>query len=124
MNNEDFDILELIMTLIQDELNLPCFYLFCEEDLFQPYVIFKINDNKDIDKFDNGYISEFYSVEITLWFTNAKDTLLYRTIKNKLIENGFRFDRSYDLLDETSNKTAETVRYYGKLMEFRYKRFY
>lgn len=121
--NEDFDILELIMSL-EEKLSIPVFYLFCEEDLTQPYIIFKILDNRDNNMFDDKYISEYYNVEVTLWYTSSEHTLLYKKVKKELENLNFIFRRSYDLLDESSNKTAETVRYYGKLMDFRYKRFY
>lgn len=121
--NEEFDILELVMSLIEQELNIPCFFMFCEEDLTQPYVIFKINNEKETGLVDNENICERFSLEITLWYTQACDYILYKKIKKKLVENNFKFVGCYDLLDESSNKTAETVKYFGKLMDFTYTHF-
>lgn len=120
---EEFDIFEVIMTAIEEELNIPCFFMFCEEDLIDPYVIFQVTSEVETDVFDNEPIGEFYNVEITLWYTKPRDVMLYRKIKDKMKEKGFKFDKCWDLIDENSNKSAETVRYYGKLMEFSYKRF-
>ena len=120
---EEFDIFDVIMTAIEEELNIPCFFMMCEEDLIDPYVIFQVTSEVETDVFDNEPIGEFYKVEITLWYTKPKDVMLYRKIKDKMKEKGFKFDKCWDLIENSSNKTAETVRYYGKLMEFSYKRY-
>lgn len=121
--NEEFDIIDIIMNSIEKELNIPCFFLFCEEDLVDPYVIFQVTSEQETDVFDNSPIGEYYKLEITLWYTKPSDSILYRKIKNKLKEKGFKYKKSWDIIDENSNKTSETVRYYGKLMNFEYKRY-
>lgn len=121
--DEEFDILEVIMTSIEEELNIPCFFMFCEEDSVDPYVIFQVTSEQETDVFDNSPIGEYYKLEITLWYTRPSDSILYRKIKNKLKEKGFKYKKSWDIIDENSNKTSETVRYYGKLMNFEYKRY-
>lgn len=120
---EEFDIFDVIMTAIEEELNIPCFFMMCEEDLIDPYVIFQVTSEVETDVFDNEPIGEYYKVEITLWYTKPRDVMLYRKIKDKMKEKGFHFKKCWDLIDESSNKTAETVRYYGKLLELDYKRF-
>ncbi|MBP3707092.1 MAG: hypothetical protein J6J36_00545 [Clostridia bacterium] len=118
---EEFDIFEVIMTSIEEELNIPCFFMMCTEDLLVPYCIFKVTSEQEINVFDNESISDYYKIEITLWYTDAKDCMLYKKIKDKLKSKGFMFKNSWDLIDENSNKITETQIYFGKLMEFELK---
>ena len=120
---EEFDIVDLICETIEDEIGLPCFFMRCEEDLTNAYVIFSCTNEIDSDRFDNNFLSEFYNLDVTLWYTNPQDGCLYRQIKKALKNKGFKFKKCYDVIDENSNDTVGVDIYYGKLMEFSYKRF-
>lgn len=120
---EEFDIVDLICETIEDEIGLPCFFMRCEEDLTNPYVIFSCTNEIDSDRFDNNFLSEYYNLDVTLWFTQPQDGCLYKKIKKALKNKGFKFKKCYDVIDENSNDTIGVDVYYGKLMEFSYKRF-
>ena len=119
---EEFDIVDLICETIEDE-GLPCFFMRCEEDLTNAYVIFSCTNEIDSDRFDNNFLSEYYNLDVTLWYTNPSDGCLYKEIKEALKNKGFKFKKCYDVIDENSNDTVGVDVYYGKLMEFSYKRF-
>ena len=120
---EEFDIIDVIMRAIESELSIPCFLMYCDEDLVNPYTIFQITNESENNHFDDAYLTENYNVEVTLWYTDAKDTILYKRIINKLKEEGFKFKRSYDIFSENMNSVNEVQKYFGKLMEFSYKRY-
>ena len=121
---EEFDIVDLVIDTIENEIEgLPCFFMSCEEDLTSPYIILAVTNEQDSDRFDNEYLSEFFNLDITLWFTDPRDMGLYKKVKRVLKNKGFKFKRAYDLVDENSNETVGVDKYYGKLMEFSYKRF-
>ena len=120
---EEFDIVDLICETIEDEIGLPCFFMRCEEDLTNAYVIFSCTNEIDSDRFDNNFLSEYYNLDVTLWYTNPQDGCLYKEIKKALKNKGFKFKKCYDVIDENSNDTVGVDVYYGKLMEFSYKRF-
>lgn len=119
---KDFNIIELLMSSIENELNIPCFYMFCDEELLTPYAIIKIEEREN-SIFDNESISDYYNVEVTLWYTSAKDVMLYQKIKKKLKEKGFIYENSWDLIDENSSNITQTTTYYGKLMSYKYKNY-
>lgn len=121
--NDDFDIVDIIINTIEEELGIPCFFMRCNEDLTCPYVIFSVTNNVDSDRFDGKYISDYYDLDITLWYTNPKDGCLWRMIKQSLQEKGFKYKKSYDTIDENTNEMVGINVYYGRLMEFSYKRF-
>ena len=120
---EEFDIIDVIMRAIESDLSIPCFLMYCDEDLVNPYVIFQITNESENNHFDDTYLTENYNVEVTLWYTDAKDTILYKRIINKLKEENFKFKRSYDIFSENMNRVNEVQKYFGKLMEFSYKRY-
>lgn len=120
---EEFDIVDLIINTIEEELGIPCFFMICDVDLYEPYVIFRV-DEREVDSFDNENLNEYYNIDITLWYTNPKDMMLYRIIKQKMKEKGFRYKKSYDLIDENTNDVnGVEKKYFGKLLEFSYKVF-
>ena len=123
MEQEEFDIVDLIINTIEEELELPVFFMRCEEDLTNPYVIFSCTNEIESDRLDNKYWSEYYNLDVTLWYTNPQDGCLYKKIKKALKDKNFKFKKCYDVIDENSNDTVGVDIYYGKLMEFSYKRF-
>ena len=123
MKNEEFDIIDLIMKSIETDLSIPCFLQYCDEDLVNPYVIFKVTSESENNYFDRNYLTEDYQIEVTLWYTSPKDTLLYKRIINKLKEENFKYKKSYDIFSENMNNVNEVQKYLGKLMIFSYKRY-
>ena len=123
MEQEEFDIVDLIINTIEEEVEIPVFFMRCEEDLTNPYVIFSCTNEIDSDRFDNNFLSEYYNLDVTLWYTNPQDGCLYKKIKEALKNKGFKFKKCYDVIDENSNDTIGVDIYYGKLMTFSYKHF-
>ena len=120
---QEFDIVDLIINTIEEELELPVFFMRCEEDLTNAYVIFSCTNEQDSDRFDNNFLSEYYNLDVTLWYTNPSDGCLYKRIKKALKDKNFKFKKCYDVIDENSNDTVGVDIYYGKLMTFSYKHF-
>lgn len=121
---DGFNIIDIIINAIEVKLEIPCFNQICTEDLDHAYVIFKVIDSRSGMILDNVSNCEYYNIDITFWSNNPKDLLRYREIINSLKLNGFRYLRSFDLLDENSSQVNQENKYYGKLMEFKYKHMF
>ncbi len=94
-------------------LGIPTYYMSTGKQS-DKYITFSIYNEKDTDKFDNKNLSETYYITLNYWYSNPKDLMLYKEIKQLLKENKFKFDGSNDLKDGD---------YYGKNLDFIYKEF-
>lgn len=94
-------------------LGIPTYYMSTGKQS-DKYITFSIYNEKDTDKFDNKNLSETYYIALNYWYSNPKDLMLYKEIKQLLKENKFKFDGSNDLKDGD---------YYGKNLDFIYKEF-
>ena len=94
-------------------LNLPIFYMETSTDM-DKYIIFNIFREKETDRFDNKNLSEVYYITLNYWYKSPTDLGLYKQIKGLLKKEKFKFDNCSDLKEG---------QYFGKSMDFIYKKF-
>ncbi|CZR95559.1 MULTISPECIES: hypothetical protein [Clostridioides] len=104
---------ELICRIIKS-LNIDCYYLEanCKKD---KYVIFSIYNESELEKnlYDDNYIAITYNIQLSFWYKNPQDAILYQEIKNRMKENGFYLKTVID------RKESEM---YGKTFDFLYEK--
>lgn len=67
------------------------------------YIIFSIYNNAVTDECDNSHLSEIYYVTISYWFKSLSNLKKEKQIKKSMLDAGFAFDSSKDLIDGTMN---------------------
>lgn len=91
-----------IMTLIKS-LNIPCYYQeLSNSNKPDNYVLFSIYLENDVEVADNESKATTYYITLNYWYKkDCKDLDKYKTIKNLMKSNRFKFDSVNDLKSET-----------------------
>lgn len=83
---------------ILESIGLPCAYSHFRKDQAPPYLVY-IGDGQDQFDADNTYIWKDNRYQIEYYFTK-KNEEVETEIENKLLENGYLYDKSEDVYIE------------------------
>ena len=86
---------------ILESIGLPCAYSHFRKDQAPPYIVY-IGDGQDQFDADNTYFWKDNRYQIEYYFTK-KNEEVESEIENKLLENGYLYDKSEDVYIESED---------------------